>query len=148
MADPLAPWLLIGLTLTELLLLVAVVVFFRRLKRSEHLLEQLQQKQEQFVAKLAFSTELEQELVSSFQERQQELLKLEKRLVQRRDELESLLKKTETKAKPQQMARSPKQIVLNGFRRGLSAKALAQASGLSLDEVELILIEARRTNKG
>jgi len=172
MADPLAPWLLVGLTLTELLLLVAVFVFFRRLKRSEDALEQLQQKQEQFVAKLAFSAELEQELVASFQERQQELLALERRLIERRDELEELLQRSgqpprmadrkaarvPRPAEPQAEPRparteasrqpTPKQIVLNGHKRGLSPRTLAQASGLSLDEVELILMDARRGKRG
>lgn len=144
MADPIAPWLLVSLTLTEFALLVAVVVFFRRLKRSEALLEKLQQKQEQFVAKLAFSAELEQELISSFEERQQELMELETRLAGRRDELEELLKRAEHTTGPA-AKRSPRQIVLNGHKRGLSPKSLAQASGLSLDEVELILMEARRS---
>lgn len=184
MADPMAPWLLVGLTFTELLLLVAVLVFFRRLKRSEALLEQLQQKQEQFVAKLAFSAELEQELVASFEQRQQELLELEKRLSQRRDELERLLassgqapltqKRQSSQPKRQQSpppaqrhktVREPKtrreepvlledsqptarQIVLGGHKRGLSPRTLAQASGLTLDEVELILLDAKRSRRG
>lgn len=142
MPDSLAPWLLIGLTLTEFVLLLAVFLFFRRLKRSETLLEQLQQKQEQFVAKLAFSAELEQELVASFEERQQALFKLEERLAERSEELEALLERSEKT--PLLKRQTPKQIVLNGHKRGLSAKALAQASGLSVDEVELILMEARR----
>lgn len=142
MSDSIAPWLLIGLTATEFILLLAVLLFFKRLKRSESLLEQLQQKQEQFVAKLSFSAELEQELVASFEERQQELLRLDQRLEQRARDLEALLERSDRiPRKPE----SPRQIVLNGHKRGLSVRALAQAAGISIDEVELILMEARRS---
>lgn len=172
-----APWLLIALTVTEFLLLLVVLLFFKRLKRSEALLEQLQQKQQQFVAKLAFSAELEQELVSSFDERQKILADLEQRLSERSKELEDLLERSE-RARPASQGRATaqryapaskptgeravsrpqssransaqnevpaRQIVLKGHERGLSPRTLAQASGLSLDEVELILLEAGRS---
>ena len=47
----------------------------------------------------------------------------------------------------QEFSRSPdflRQIIVNGSRRGQSPLALAKATGLSLDEVELILVQ----NKG
>ncbi len=134
-------WLLIGLTITEFVLLAVVLLFFRRLKRSESLLDTLQQRQQQFVAKLSFSAELEQELVATFEERQKELAQLERKLVQRADELKQLLDRVE-KIPPRPQPQDPKQIVLDGYRRGLPLRALAQSSGLSLEEVELVLMQA------
>jgi hypothetical protein len=134
-------WLLIGLTITEFVLLAVVLLFFRRLKRSESLLDALQQRQQQFVAKLSFSAELEQELVATFEERQKELAQLERKLVQRADELKQLLDRAE-KIPPRPQPQDPKQIVLDGYRRGLPLKALAQSSGLSFEEVELVLMQA------
>ena len=46
--------------------------------------------------------------------------------------------------KAEECSRSPeflRQIILNGSKRGQSALALAKSTGLSLDEVELILAQ-------
>lgn len=154
------PWLLVGLTLTECVLLLAVLLVFKRLRRSEALLEQLQQRQQQFVAKLAFSAELEQELVATFEQRQQELARLDEQLAQRSRELEELLARAERAAPSGGNARQPvrnagqpvrdsgqpdtRRIVVEGHKRGLSPRTLAQAAGVSVEEVELILLEAKR----
>jgi len=129
------------LTVCELLLLLLVVLFFSRLRRSEDLLAKLQKNQDALLKKLDFNARLEHELVSSFQNRQAELAVLDQKLEERRAELERLVKKAE------EYTRSPdfvRQIILNGARRGQSSQALAKATGLALDEVELILAQ----NKG
>jgi len=129
------------LTVCELLLLLLVVLFFSRLRRSEDLLAKLQKNQDALLKKLDFNARLEHELVSSFQSRQAELAVLDQKLEERRAELERLVKKAE------EYTRSPdfvRQIILNGARRGQSSQALAKATGLALDEVELILAQ----NKG
>jgi uncharacterized protein HemX len=133
--------LVIFLTVCELALLLLVVLFFSRLRRSEDLLAKLQKNQDALLSKLDFNAKLEQELVGSFTRRQAELAELDQKLEQRRDELEKLVKKA------QEFSRSPdflRQIIVNGSRRGQSPLALAKATGLSLDEVELILVQ----NKG
>ncbi len=133
--------LVIFLTVCELALLLLVVLFFSRLRRSEDLLSKLQKNQDALLNKLDFNAKLEQELVGSFTRRQAELAELDQKLEQRRAELEKLVKKA------QEFSRSPdflRQIIVNGSRRGQSPLALAKATGLSLDEVELILAQ----NKG
>ena len=133
--------LVIFLTVCELALLLLVVLFFSRLRRSEDLLAKLQKNQDALLSKLDFNAKLEQELVGSFTRRQAELAELDQKLEQRRAELEKLVKKA------QEFSRSPdflRQIIVNGSRRGQSPLALAKATGLSLDEVELILAQ----NKG
>lgn len=132
--------LIIFLTVCELVLLLLVVLFFSRLRRSEELLAKLQKNQDALLKKLDFNAKLEQELVGSFQRRQVELAELDQKLEQRRDELERLVKKAK------EFSRSPdflRQIILNGSRRGQSPLALAKATGLSLDEVELILSQSK-----
>lgn len=129
------------LTVCELLLLLLVVLFFSRLRRSEELLAKLQKNQDALLKKLDFNARLEHELVSSFQSRQAELAELDQKLEERRTELERLVKKAE------EYTRSPdflRQIIVNGSRRGQSSQTLAKATGLALDEVELILAQ----NKG
>jgi uncharacterized protein HemX len=128
------------LTICELLLLLLVVLFFSRLRRSEDLLAKLQKNQDALLKKLDFNARLEHELVSSFQNRQAELAELDQKLEARRAELERLVKKAE------EYTRSPdfvRQIILNGARRGQSSQALAKATGLALDEVELILAQSK-----
>ncbi|MHC1710651.1 MAG: hypothetical protein AB9872_00645 [Solidesulfovibrio sp.] len=130
--------LVIFLTVCELALLMLVVLFFSRLRRSEELLAKLQKNQDSLLKKLDFNAKLEQELVGSFERRQAELAELDQKLEERRKELEKLIKKAK------EYSRSPdflRQIILNGTRRGQSSQALAKATGLSLDEVELILAQ-------
>lgn len=130
--------LVIFLTVCELFLLLLVVLFFSRLRRSEDLLAKLQKNQDALLKRIDFNAKLEQELVGSFQRRQAELAALDQKLEERRDELEKLVRKAK------ELSRSPeflRQIIINGSRRGQSPMALAKATGLSLDEVELILAE-------
>jgi len=132
-------WLLIILTGSELALLMLVLLFFSRLRKSEELLTALQQNQAGLVAKLDQSARLERELMESFEDRQNELLALDSKLHTRSEELSKLLKVAE------EYTRSPeflRQVILTGQKKGLSAKALSKATGLSQDEVELILDQA------
>ena len=133
-------FLVFFLTVCELALLCLVVLFFSRLRRSEELLAKLQKNQDGLLKKIDFNARLEQELVSSFQQRQAELAVLDQKLEQRRAELENFVKKAE------EYTRSPdflRQIIVNGARRGQSPQALAKATGLAVDEVELILAQNR-----
>ena len=132
--------LLVILSVLELLLLGAVAVFFLRLRRSEELLEELQSRHEDFLAKLHFNAELEEELVASFGKRQQELCALGEALDRRVDELHSLMDKAESLAKSPGVLR---RMIQDGYRQGRSNRELAKLTGLSLDEVELILAEAK-----
>jgi len=130
--------LVIFLTVCELALLLLVVLFFSRLRRSEELLAKLQKNQDALLRKLDFNAKLEQELVGSFSRRQAELAELDQKLEERRTQLEKLVKKAE------EVTRSPeflRHIIVNGSRRGQAPLALAKATGLSLDEVELILAQ-------
>ena len=59
--------LLAFFSITELLLLGIIIVFFVRLKKSEALLNKLSQGQAEFVNKLHFNAQLEQEMKFLFQ---------------------------------------------------------------------------------
>lgn len=127
------------LTLFELALLVLVVRFFSRLRKSEELLSNLREQQGSLLKKLTDNAELERDLVNSFARRQRELAALNEAMEERRRELEKLLKKAE------EFTRSPafmRQMILSGKKRGQSNAALAKATGLSVEEVELILSQA------
>jgi uncharacterized protein HemX len=133
-------WLLLLLTGSELVLLILVVGFFARLRRSEDMLQALQNNQAELMGKLQKSAQLEQELLESFEDRQRELIRLEDKLATRERELSKLLKQAE------EISRSPdflRQVVLAGMKKGQSARELAKATGLSQDEVELIISQAR-----
>ena len=133
-------WLLIILTGSELLLLTLVVGFFARLRRSEDMLQALQNNQAELMRKLQKSAQLEQELLESFDDRQRALMRLEEKLVSREQDLSKLLRQAE------EVSRSPdflRQVVLGGLKKGQSATALAKATGISLDEVELIISQAK-----
>lgn len=132
-------WFLVLLSVLELVLIGLVLVFFGRLKRSEGAMQALQQSQKDLLTKLHFNTELEQELVASFAERQAELGKLEEQLAAREAALKDLL------ARAEEMSRSPelmRRMILEGHRQGKKVGELARATGLSRDEVELILMQA------
>lgn len=131
--------LLLAVSLFEVALLAVVVVFFLRLKRSEALLSALQERQEALLAKLRFSEELERELVSTFERRQSELAALEGALSARAAELGKLLNQAERAVRSPRLLR---EIVVEGRRQGKSARDLAASTGLSLEEVELLLEEA------
>ncbi len=120
----------------EFVLLIVVLVFFLRLKRSEEMLLSMQQKQQDFLKKMHFHTELEQELVQSFAARQKELIELDKALEERAGKLGKLLLEAEN------MSRSPqflREVILAGKKKGKTVKELAATTGLTTEEVEVIL---------
>jgi uncharacterized protein HemX len=136
-----AHWMLLALSLTELLLLILLFVFFLRLKRSESLLNEMQAKQETLLTKMHFNAQLEQELMESFAERQEQLRQLDIQLEARATGLEKLIKQAESLSRSPQFLR---EMILDGNRKGHSPQQLARATGLSVDEVELILMKAGR----
>jgi hypothetical protein len=129
-------WILIASTLMELLLIVLAFFFYGKLKKSELLVRSLQDRQEEFLQKLDMNARLEKEIIGTFTKRQEELTALEEKLHYRAVEMRRLLEQAENFTKSPQFLR---QTILSGFKRGQSAEALAQSTGLSVDEVELIL---------
>ncbi|MBT8764407.1 hypothetical protein KFV02_10725 [Desulfohalobiaceae bacterium Ax17] len=129
-------WTIFFSSIIEIILLVLVLFFFLRLRKSEALLAELQKKQHEFVEKLSFNAQLEQELVASFNQRQKELILLEEKLETRAKELSKLVKEAE------KFTKSPlflKQIIIAGYRSGQSIEELARTTGLTKDEIELIV---------
>ncbi len=129
-------WALIFVTAAELFLLAILALFFSRLRRSEDTLNQLQANHEKLLARLHFNAELEQELVASFAQRQEELRGLDSRLEQRAADLRKLVEQAEG------ISRSPyflRELIMNGRRKGRTVEQLARATGLSVDEVDLII---------
>ncbi len=129
-------WILVTSTAVEILLLVLAVLFFVRLKKSEALVRTLQERQHEFLQRLDFNATLEKEIINSFEARQKELTLLEEKLQQRADEMRRLLDQAENFTQSPQFLR---QTILNGVKRGQSVAMLAKATGLSVDEVELIV---------
>lgn len=132
-------WVLGLISVAELFLFVLILVFFLRLKRSEDLLMKLQQGQNRLLQSLKQNEELERDLVDSFSRRQEELRALDQRLEERSETLQKLLKQAENVSKSPQFLR---ELILTGTRQGRSPSQLAKATGLSVDEVELILAES------
>ncbi|WP_290924808.1 hypothetical protein [Halodesulfovibrio sp.] len=124
---------------SELLLLVLLIVFYMRLRKSEALLTSMQAGQEALVSKMHFNAELEQEIVESFARRQKELQELEIQLEARADELRGLLEQAEAVSRSPQFLR---ELILTGRKKGQTIPQLAKATNLSIDEVELILMKA------
>ncbi len=133
-------WILAASTVMEVLFIVLVVFFYTKLKKSELLVRSLQDRQDEFLQKLDMNARLEKEIIGTFTKRQEELTALEEKLHYRAVEMRRLLEQAENFTKSPQFLR---QTILSGFKRGQSAEALAQSTGLSVDEVELILDQAK-----
>jgi uncharacterized protein HemX len=130
---------LIGLfSLFELAILGGVLVFYLRLRRSETLLNALQGNQDSLLARIEMNARLEREIVATFAQRQAELRSLDEKLEERARELRRLLEQAEGISRSPQFLR---ELILNGRRKGLSTRQIAQNSGLSVDEVDLILTQ-------
>ncbi len=132
-------WMVLIFTAVELILLVAILFFFVRLRRSEDLVQKLQANQEILLARLQHNAELEKELVATFAQRQAELRTLDTRMEDRADELRRLVAQAEGITRSPQFLR---ELILNQHGRGLSAKQIAKNAGLTVDEVELILAQS------
>lgn len=132
-------WLFAFVTLLECMVFLLIWRFFRRLRQSENLLAELQDSQTAMLEKLELNAGLENELLESFRRRQAELSRLDLQLEGKIEQLRSLL------AQAEQVSRSPRflrELILNGSRGGRSPAQLAKSTGLSVDEVELILAQA------
>lgn len=125
-------------TLLELLVLGGALVFYLRLRRSESLLNTLQDNQQSLLARIEMNARLEREIVATFAQRQAELRELDEKLSERVAELRRLLEQAEGISRSPQFLR---EIILNGRRKGLSSRQIARNAGLSVDEVELILAQ-------
>ncbi|MBZ2173375.1 hypothetical protein [Nitratidesulfovibrio sp. SRB-5] len=132
-------WLIIFVSVVEVALLGVLLVFFLRLRRSEALLNRLQANQTQLLERLHQNAELEQELVATFAQRQEQLRHLDQRLEERAQALRRLLEQAEGISRSPQFLR---EVILNGHRKGRSLDQIARSTGLSVDEVELILAQA------
>jgi hypothetical protein len=128
--------LIILLTISEVALLGVVIMFFLRLKKSEALLSGIQIKQEEFIKRLQFNTQLENELVATFERRQQELITLNNELEHKVAELKKLVTQADGYCKSPQFMR---EIILKGHRAGKSPTQLAKSTGLSLEDIDLII---------
>lgn len=131
--------LLIALSLAEILLFFMILRFFLRLRKSEDLLTRLRDGQESLLDKLRANAELERELMDSFTARQHELSSLNAKLEGRAQELRGLVEQAENISRSPQFLR---ELIIAGKKKGRSPLQLAKATGLSLDEVELILAQA------
>jgi biopolymer transport protein ExbB/TolQ len=129
-------FLLIAVSALEIIVLLAVVFFFLRLKRSQNELGSLYEKHEALQKKLRFNAEIEQELMSTFETRQAELADLESKLEARAQELKRLIRQAESLTSSPDLLR---QAILEGRRSGKATHEIARSTGLSTEEVELIL---------
>ncbi|KAB1443648.1 hypothetical protein [Pseudodesulfovibrio senegalensis] len=132
--------LLVFFSLTEIALLCIVIAFFVRLKKSEALLSRIQAKQEEFINRLHFNAQLENEMVATFEQRQGELAELNDELENKVRQLKKLMRQADEYTRSPQFLR---QIVLDGHKSGKSPAQLARKAGLSLEEVELIINQSR-----
>ena len=130
--------ILIIISLAELALFFLLLRFFGRLRKSEELLVHLSQGQDVLMDKLRTNAELERELMQTFTLRQTELHSLNDRLEARARTLQELLEQAETVSRSPQFLR---ELILTGKKKGRTSSQLAKATGLSLDEVELILAQ-------
>ena len=96
----------------------------------------MQANQEGFLKRLQFNTQLENELVATFEQRQQELVALNNDLENKSVELKKLVDLANEYCKSPQFMR---EIIIKGHRAGKSPVQLAKSTGLSLEEIELIV---------
>lgn len=124
------------LTAAELVLVILVLVFFKRLRRSEQVLLAMQNNQDELMDRMVRNANLEQELVATFVQRQAELERLNIAMEERIFMLKKLLKQAE------EISHSPyllREVILNSRKKGMNSAMIAQKTGLAKDEIELIL---------
>ena len=134
---------LLAVTAAELLLLILVLLFFMRLRRSGQILSALQANQDDLLDRMLRNAELEQEMVATFSQRQEQLAQLNARMEERIASLRRLLEQAEG------ITRSPhflREVILNCRRKGQSVEVIARKTGLARDEIELVL--AREHGRG
>lgn len=130
--------IIIFFSLLEISILIALLIFYTRLRKSEALLNTLQNNQQSLLARIEMNARLEKEVVATFAQRQAELTNLDEKLEDRIQEIKRLLTQAEGISRSPQFLR---ELILNGKKKGLSARQISQNSGLSIDEVELILAQ-------
>ena len=130
--------LIAAFSLLELMVLGGVLFFYLRLRRSEAMLNALQGNQEALLARIEMNARLEREIVATFAQRQAELQNLDEKLEERARDLRRLLEQAEGISRSPQFLR---ELILNGRNKGLTSRQIARNSGLSVDEVELILAQ-------
>lgn len=130
--------LIAAFSVLELIVLGGVLFFYLRLRRSEAMLNALQGNQEALLARIEMNARLEREIVATFAQRQAELQNLDEKLEERARDLRRLLEQAEGISRSPQFLR---ELILNGRRKGLTSRQIARNSGLSVDEVELILAQ-------
>lgn len=130
--------LIISCSLLEILIIAGALLFYFRLKKSQSLMNTLQDNQQSLLARIEMNARLEREIVATFAQRQAELRELDSKLEERARILRKLLEQAEGIARSPQFLR---EIILNGRKKGLSSKQIALNAGLSVDEVELILAQ-------
>ena len=128
--------LLIFSSVVEILLIFFILFLFFRIKKSESLLSLLQKRQKSILDRLQFNEELEKKLVETFEVRQKELIFLDKKLKEKIEEIKGLLKYAEDLTASPQFLR---EVVLRGYRKGISIEELCKRTGLSKEEIELII---------
>ncbi len=129
-------YILIGLTLAEFIIIFLVLLFFKRLRRSEQALEHLQSNQEEFMDRLLRNVQLEQEMVTTFIQRQEQLERLNIAMEERIYYLKNLIKQAED------ISHSPylmREIIMNSKKKGLPLDMIAKKTGMAKDEIEIIL---------
>lgn len=132
-------WLLALVTIFEFVFFFLLLSFFRRLRKSEELLLKLQAGQNSLLVNVEQNAQLEKDLIASFVERQRELKHLDMQLEERAAQLTKLLGQAEAVSRSPQFLR---ELILTGVRQGKAPLELARATGLSLDEVKLILAQS------
>ncbi len=127
---------IILLTIAEIVLVVLVITFFARLKKSEQTVLALQKNQEELLEKVYRNASLEQELVATFTQRQEMLTALLPKLETRIETLQKLISQAEGISHSPQFLR---EVILNARKKGQPVEQIAKNMGLSKDEVEIIL---------
>jgi len=130
-------WIIAIVTVAESVLVALVFLFFLRLRRSEAMLTELQANQEAMLDRLRRNANLEQALVDTFAQRQEQLVLVNEQLEGRIEALKRLLDQAEGICRSPQFLR---ELILNGRRKGQTAAQIARATGLTVDEVEIILV--------
>ncbi len=128
--------ILSAITLAEFALIILVLVFFKRLKKSEQILMGMQNNQNELMERMVRNANLEQELVATFMQRQSELERLNIAMEERIYMLKRLIKQAD------EISRSPyllREIILSSKKKGMTNEMIAQKTGMAKDEIELIL---------
>ncbi len=124
------------ITVAELFLIILVLIFFRRLRKSEQVMLAMQNNQEELMDRMVRNANLEQELVATFVQRQEELERLNIAMEERIFMLKKLIKQAE------EISHSPyllREVIMNSRKKGMNTDMIAQKTGLAKDEIELML---------